>query len=106
MNRQPIWTLYIHMYYLFVCHGLVLNLSNTVTLLHFILLQESLKEKDLSIRKYEQEVDSLTFRNNQLSSRVASLQQELEETRIHGKKHKVIFLCLQHTQILIIILYF
>lgn len=51
-------------------------------------LKESLKEKDLSIRKYEQEVDSLTFRNNQLSSRVASLQQELEETRVHGKKHK------------------
>lgn len=53
-------------------------------------LKESLKEKDQSIRKFEQEVDSLTFRNNQLSSRVASLQHELEEVRSYSKKNKKI----------------
>jgi len=52
--------------------------------------QLSVKEKDQAIRKYEQEVDSLIFRNNQLSTRVGILQQELEEVLTQGKKHKVI----------------
>jgi protein phosphatase 1 regulatory subunit 21 len=48
-----------------------------------------LKEKDQAIRKFEQEIDSLAFRNNQLSTRVTVLQQELEEVLVQGKKHKV-----------------
>jgi len=47
------------------------------------------KEKDLAIRKFEQEIDSLSFRNNQLSMRVNVLQQELDETHTRSKKHKV-----------------
>ena len=41
------------------------------------------------MRKYEQELDSLMFRNQQLSSRVAVLQQELEESEAKTKKNKV-----------------
>jgi len=54
-----------------------------------ILFQNELKEKDLAIRKFEQEIDSLSFRNNQLSMRVNVLQQELDEAHARGKKHKV-----------------
>ena len=53
------------------------------------LFQNELKEKDLAIRKFEQEIDSLSFRNNQLSMRVNVLQQELDETHARSKKHKV-----------------
>jgi len=51
--------------------------------------QNELKEKDLAVRKFEQEIDSLSFRNNQLSMRVNVLQQELDEAHARGKKHKV-----------------
>jgi protein phosphatase 1 regulatory subunit 21 len=52
--------------------------------------QESLKEKDQAIRKYEQELDSLTFRNQQLSSRVSVLQQDLDDSDAKAKKNKVL----------------
>lgn len=42
-------------------------------------LQETLRQKDQAIRKYEQEIDSLQFRNDQLSKRVAVLQEELDD---------------------------
>lgn len=42
-------------------------------------LQETVRQKDQSIRKYEQEIDSLQFRNDQLSKRVAVLQEELDD---------------------------
>ncbi|KAK2153779.1 hypothetical protein LSH36_286g01011 [Paralvinella palmiformis] len=51
-------------------------------------LQETVKEKDQSVRKYEQELESLMFRNQQLSSRVAVLQQELDESEAKSKKNK------------------
>lgn len=51
--------------------------------------QNELKEKDLAIRKFEQEMDSLSFRNNQLSMRVNVLQQELDDAHARSKKHKV-----------------
>jgi len=54
-----------------------------------IMFQNELKEKELAIRKFEQEIDSLSFRNNQLSMRVNVLQQELDESHARGKKHKV-----------------
>jgi len=55
----------------------------------FFFFQNELKEKDLAIRKFEQEIDSLSFRNNQLSMRVNVLQQELDDTHARSKKHKV-----------------
>uniref|UniRef100_T1JJQ3 Protein phosphatase 1 regulatory subunit 21 n=1 Tax=Strigamia maritima TaxID=126957 RepID=T1JJQ3_STRMM len=50
-------------------------------------LRDSIKDRDLSIRKYEQEIDSLTFRNHQLAKRVTVLQDELEAAN-KPKKNK------------------
>jgi protein phosphatase 1 regulatory subunit 21 len=41
-------------------------------------LRDTLKEKEQSLRKAEQEMDSLTFRNQQLTKRVTVLQDELD----------------------------
>ena len=49
-------------------------------------LEGILKERDQTVRKYEQEVDSLTFRNQQLSKRVILLQEELETAQANSKK--------------------
>uniref|UniRef100_A0A0B6YWD3 Protein phosphatase 1 regulatory subunit 21 n=1 Tax=Arion vulgaris TaxID=1028688 RepID=A0A0B6YWD3_9EUPU len=54
-------------------------------------LRDILKERDQTVRKFEQEVDSLTFRNQQLSKRVILLQEELETSETNSKrknKHK------------------
>ncbi|XP_066280062.1 protein phosphatase 1 regulatory subunit 21-like isoform X2 [Branchiostoma lanceolatum] len=51
-------------------------------------LTESTKLKDLSIRKFEQEIDSLTFRNQQLAKRVTVLQDELDSASVK-KKNKM-----------------
>ena len=48
-----------------------------------------MKEKDQKIRKSEQEIDSLSFRNQQLTKRVNVLQDELEAAEGKGKKNKV-----------------
>ncbi|XP_066280061.1 protein phosphatase 1 regulatory subunit 21-like isoform X1 [Branchiostoma lanceolatum] len=48
-------------------------------------LTESTKLKDLSIRKFEQEIDSLTFRNQQLAKRVTVLQDELDSASVKKK---------------------
>ncbi|XP_035695312.1 protein phosphatase 1 regulatory subunit 21-like isoform X1 [Branchiostoma floridae] len=48
-------------------------------------LTESVKLKDLSIRKFEQEIDSLTFRNQQLAKRVTVLQDELDSAAVKKK---------------------
>ena len=48
-----------------------------------------MKEKEQWSRKYQQEVDSLSFRNQQLSKRVMVLQDELEALESQKKKHKV-----------------
>jgi protein phosphatase 1 regulatory subunit 21 len=40
-------------------------------------LRDGLKEKDQSVRKLEQEVESLNFRNQQLAKRIGVLQEEL-----------------------------
>ncbi|XP_046859324.1 protein phosphatase 1 regulatory subunit 21-like [Xenia sp. Carnegie-2017] len=42
--------------------------------------EEKLKHREQAIRKYEQELDSLQFRNDQLSKRVGILQDELDQT--------------------------
>ncbi|KAK6182799.1 hypothetical protein SNE40_010399 [Patella caerulea] len=53
-------------------------------------LKDVLKEKETCVRKYEQEADSLSFRNQQLSRRVLLLQDELEqaESSLGKKKNK------------------
>lgn len=56
---------------------------------HLILIQEQMKMKDQSLRKLQQEMDSLTFRNQQLAKRVELLQDELTLNEYKGKKNKV-----------------
>ncbi|KAM5293002.1 protein phosphatase 1 regulatory subunit 21 isoform 2-T2 [Ctenodactylus gundi] len=51
-------------------------------------LKEQLKMKDQSLRKLQQEMDSLTFRNLQLARRVELLQEELALSEPRGKKNK------------------
>ncbi|XP_078720797.1 protein phosphatase 1 regulatory subunit 21 isoform X3 [Lampetra fluviatilis] len=51
-------------------------------------LKEQLKGREQSVRRLEQEMDSLTFRNQQLAKRVELLQGELESMETRGKKSK------------------
>lgn len=55
--------------------------------------QDQLKQRDQSLRKQEQEMDSLSFRNQQLAKRVELLQEELAVCEAKGKKGKVIRAC-------------
>ncbi|KAM8859089.1 protein phosphatase 1 regulatory subunit 21 isoform 1-T1 [Spinachia spinachia] len=50
--------------------------------------KEQLKQRDQSLRKQEQEMDSLSFRNQQLAKRVELLQEELAVREAKGKKGK------------------
>lgn len=47
-----------------------------------ILFQELLKSRDQQLRKAEQENDSLTFRNQQLTKRLMLLQEDLDEIQV------------------------
>uniref|UniRef100_A0A674BZ23 Protein phosphatase 1 regulatory subunit 21 n=1 Tax=Salmo trutta TaxID=8032 RepID=A0A674BZ23_SALTR len=49
-------------------------------------LKEQVKQREQSLRKVEQEMDSLTFRNQQLAKRVELLQEELAASEAKGKK--------------------
>ncbi|KAJ8248290.1 hypothetical protein GJAV_G00240440 [Gymnothorax javanicus] len=51
-------------------------------------LKEQVKQRDQSLRKVEQEMDSLSFRNQQLARRVELLQEELAACESKGKKSK------------------
>lgn len=53
-------------------------------------LRETLRQKETSLRRSEQEVDSLGFRNKQLERRVASLQDDIasKENRKSNKNQK------------------
>ncbi|KAI0231603.1 Protein phosphatase 1 regulatory subunit 21 [Lamellibrachia satsuma] len=51
-------------------------------------LKETIKERDQAMRQYEQETDSLMFRNRQLSTRVSLLQEELDRSDFKHSKHK------------------
>ncbi|XP_051945766.1 protein phosphatase 1 regulatory subunit 21 [Xyrauchen texanus] len=51
-------------------------------------LKEDLKHKEQSFRKVQQEMDSLTFRNQQLTKRVELLQEELLLSESRNKKSK------------------
>lgn len=50
-------------------------------------LKEHMKDLEQKVRKHDQEMDSLIFRNEQLTKRISVLQQELL-TNSHGKKSK------------------
>lgn len=49
-------------------------------------LKETARLKEVQLRRSEQEVDSLTFRNNQLEHRVAALQADLERQQAKQQK--------------------
>uniref|UniRef100_A0A8C2GDV0 Protein phosphatase 1 regulatory subunit 21 n=1 Tax=Cyprinus carpio TaxID=7962 RepID=A0A8C2GDV0_CYPCA len=51
-------------------------------------LKDELKQKEQSLRKVEQEMDSLSFRNQQLTKRVELLQEELLLSESKSKKSK------------------
>ncbi|KAJ8412629.1 hypothetical protein AAFF_G00115800 [Aldrovandia affinis] len=51
-------------------------------------LKDQLKQRDQSLRKVEQEMDSLSFRNQQLTKRVELLQEELTTSEAKGKKSR------------------
>ncbi|KAM4729735.1 protein phosphatase 1 regulatory subunit 21 isoform 2-T2 [Anableps anableps] len=51
-------------------------------------LKDQLKQRDQSLRKQEQEMDSLSFRNQQLAKRVELLQEELAACEVKSKKGK------------------
>lgn len=48
-------------------------------------LRDQLKQKETTVRRAEQEIDSLGFRNKQLEHRVASLQDELVKSEARKK---------------------
>ncbi|XP_017788588.1 PREDICTED: protein phosphatase 1 regulatory subunit 21 [Habropoda laboriosa] len=51
-------------------------------------IREQLKEKEVELRRAEQELDSLSFRNQQLTKRITVLQEELEKAQNKSKKGK------------------
>ncbi|XP_063047838.1 protein phosphatase 1 regulatory subunit 21 isoform X2 [Engraulis encrasicolus] len=51
-------------------------------------VKDELKQREQSLRKVEQEMDSLSFRNQQLAKRVELLQEELQTSEAKGKKSK------------------
>lgn len=51
-------------------------------------IRNQLKEKEVEFRRSEQEIDSLTFRNQQLTKRITVLQEELDKAQNKPKKGK------------------
>lgn len=51
-------------------------------------IRNQLKEKEVELRRADQEIDSLTFRNQQLTKRITVLQEELDKAQIKSKKGK------------------
>lgn len=49
-------------------------------------IRNQLKEKEVELRRAEQELDSLTFRNQQLTKRITVLQEELDKAQNKCKK--------------------
>jgi len=52
-------------------------------------IRNQLKEKEVEVRRAEQEIDSLTFRNQQLTKRITVLQEELDKAQNKSKKSKI-----------------
>lgn len=51
-------------------------------------VRNQLKEKEVELRRADQEIDSLTFRNQQLTKRITVLQEELDKAQNKSKKGK------------------
>lgn len=51
-------------------------------------IRNQLKEKEVEFRRAEQEIDSLTFRNQQLTKRITVLQEELDKAQNKPKRGK------------------
>lgn len=51
-------------------------------------IREQLKEKEVELRRADQELDSLSFRNQQLTKRITVLQEELDKAQNKSKKGK------------------
>ena len=51
-------------------------------------IREQLKEKEVELRRAEQELDSLSFRNQQLTKRITVLQEELDRTQSKPKNNR------------------
>ncbi|XP_072755793.1 uncharacterized protein [Anoplolepis gracilipes] len=51
-------------------------------------IRNHLKEREVELRRAEQEIDSLTFRNQQLTKRITVLQEELDKAQNKSKKNK------------------
>lgn len=49
-------------------------------------IRNHLKEKEVELRRAEQEIDSLTFRNQQLTKRITVLQEELDKAQNKSSK--------------------
>ncbi|PIK45114.1 hypothetical protein BSL78_18043, partial [Apostichopus japonicus] len=49
--------------------------------------KDAIKERDLKIRKIEQENESLNFRNQQLTKKVEGLQEQLRTAESRGSKN-------------------
>lgn len=60
-------------------------------------LKETLNQKDQNLRRNAQEIETLSFLNTQLKSRLEILQQELNEIEIHTKLKKANSNKLTHT---------
>ncbi|KAL0177044.1 hypothetical protein M9458_025938, partial [Cirrhinus mrigala] len=63
-----------------------LKVSADISPVHAV--EDELKQKEQSLRKVEQEMDSLSFRNQQLTKRVELLQEELLLSESKNKKSK------------------
>ena len=51
-------------------------------------IREQLKKKEVELRRAEQELDSLSFRNQQLTKRITVLQEELDKNQSKPKKNR------------------
>ncbi|EZA61341.1 golgin subfamily A member 2 isoform X2 [Ooceraea biroi] len=51
-------------------------------------IRNQLKEREVGFRRAEQEIDSLTFRNQQLTKRITVLQEELDKAQNKSKRGK------------------
>lgn len=51
-------------------------------------IRNQLKEKEVEFRRAEQEIDSLTFRNQQLTKRITVLQEELDKAQNKSRRGK------------------
>lgn len=51
-------------------------------------IREQLKEKEVELRRAEQELDSLSFRNQQLTKRITVLQEELDKIQTKPKQKR------------------